>query len=175
MIELETERLVLRPWRLDDLDALAQFYDQPDDLGLKFIGGPVKRDIAWRIMCVRVGMWQLRGYGIFAVVEKASREWVGHCGLMHHVDKDETGPNLAYSIKINRRGRGFATEAADRVARYTFDKLLHPSVVTYIDPDNGASRRVVEKLGAAKTGMININDTPTEIWCVPDRTSISRI
>ena len=77
---LETERLILREFRIADLDAHAATLGDPEVM--RFIGGkPMSREDSWRRLCSGVGSWQLVGIGPWAVELKADGRMVGHCGF----------------------------------------------------------------------------------------------
>jgi uncharacterized protein len=78
---LETERLILREWRADDFEAFAGMMADPKVM--QFLAGdgkPLSRSVAWRAFTDMVGHWTLRGFGMFAVIEKASGLLVGRAG-----------------------------------------------------------------------------------------------
>ena len=77
---LTTERLTLRGWRDDDLDAYAAIAADPEVM--RFMGGPLDRMDTWRQMAVFAGHWELRGYGLW-VVERDG-ELIGRVGLLRH-------------------------------------------------------------------------------------------
>ena len=62
---LTTERLTLRGWREDDLDAYAAIAADPEVM--RFMGGPLDRADTWRQIAVFVGHWELRGHGLWVV------------------------------------------------------------------------------------------------------------
>jgi RimJ/RimL family protein N-acetyltransferase len=164
---LDTERLILRGWRMDDVDELAAFYGRTDDPGLGYIGGGGDRGTAWRVICMRIGMWQLRGYGLFAVEERSSRDWIGWAGLLHHEETYATRPELAYSIRMQSRGNGYAVEAARRTVEFVYRNLRHSDIVAYIRPENTASQSVARALGASPNGTIETSGKVSDIWHVP--------
>src|SRR5437762_11305313 len=78
---LETERLILRPWTLDDFDGFAAMCADPQVM--RFLaedGKPLSRFGAWRAMAGIVGHWTLRGFGLFAVTERTTGALVGRIG-----------------------------------------------------------------------------------------------
>jgi len=80
-IVLETERLVLRTWTLDDFDDLAAMLADPKVMEFLAIDGkPESRFAAWRALCGIVGHWQLLGFGMFAAIDRASGALVGRVG-----------------------------------------------------------------------------------------------
>jgi RimJ/RimL family protein N-acetyltransferase len=84
MVPLETERLRLRMFRETDLDAHAAMSADPEVMRyLGATGEPLTRLDAWRQMAMFLGHWQLRGYGVWAVEERASGTFVGRIGLFN--------------------------------------------------------------------------------------------
>ncbi|MGZ6971459.1 MAG: GNAT family N-acetyltransferase, partial [Thermoanaerobaculia bacterium] len=81
MIELLTERLQLRVFERDDFEAHAEICADPEVM--KYIrAGPLSRVDSWWQMARYVGHWHLRGYGLWAVVERATGRLIGHLGYL---------------------------------------------------------------------------------------------
>ena len=78
---LETERLILRPPELADVDPWMAFMGSDASAN---IGGPVPALRAWGSLMMGAGDWALRGYGMFSVVEKASGACIGRVGPVHY-------------------------------------------------------------------------------------------
>jgi RimJ/RimL family protein N-acetyltransferase len=156
MTELETERLRLRQCRPTDIEHFAVFF--ADEEMARYVGGACDRDDAWRRMAVIVGHWTLRGYGMWALEEKATGAFAGCAGLWFSDGWPEL--ELGWWLMRNMQGRGYATEAALRTRHYAYDVLGADTLVSYIDPDNAASKRVAERLGAAFEGIIQLNGQP---------------
>ena len=70
MSTLETERLILRPWHAGDFAAFERYYADADDA--RYVGGRKDREHAWRHLALQLGHWALKGFGYWAVDEKAS-------------------------------------------------------------------------------------------------------
>ncbi len=79
MNSIETSRLLLRLWKNSDSDIFIRYY--ADEKNAKYVGGQKNADEAWRHMALQVGHWQLKGFGYWAVDEKASGDFVGCIGL----------------------------------------------------------------------------------------------
>lgn len=161
---LETDRLVLRMFRESDTDAYADMVGDPDVM--RFLGGgkPVSREEAWRNMALILGHWHLRGFGMWAVVEKASGEMVGRVGCW----QPEGWPGLEVGWTLRRRfwGRGYATEAARASVAYAFDELDQARVISLIAPENVNSIRVAERLGEKPVGEWEVFGTKVIIHAV---------
>lgn len=151
-MEIETDRLRLRHWREDDFEAYAAFYT--DEELCRFIGGACSRFEAWRRLAMVAGHWALRGFGLWAVEERVSRRFVGCVGLQHPAGWPEL--EVGYWVVREMQGRGYATEAARAARDYAFDTLHAEQVVSYIDPDNAASIRVAERLGAIAESIVDL-------------------
>lgn len=144
--ELETARLRLRMLREEDLDALAALSADPEVMRyLSADGKPVSRSQAWRSMAATVGHWQLRGYGMWALEEKASGRFVGRGGLW----RPEGWPEMEVGWTLAREhwGRGFATEMAHAALAQARERLGAKRIISLIAPDNVRSIRVAEGIG----------------------------
>ncbi len=146
--QLQTDRLLLRGFQAADLDDYAALRALPEVA--RYIGGPHSPAQAWDRMAVMIGSWTLRGYGVFAVVERETGRVIGHAGILHQPDWPE--PEIAYTVHPDVWGRGFAPEAARAARAWAFDGYAFPRLVSYIEPSNARSIRVAQKLGAVRDG-----------------------
>jgi RimJ/RimL family protein N-acetyltransferase len=158
--ELRTARLRLRAFRADDLDDYAAIRADPEVA--RFIGGLFSRPETWDRLAAMIGQWGLRGYGVFAIEEAASRQVIGHVGILHPDDWPE--PEIAYTIGPASWGQGYATEAARAVRAWAFDSYAFPRLVSFIVPANARSIRVAEKLGAIRDGTVTLRGTIADVW-----------
>ncbi len=159
-----TERLILRGWREADFDPFAEFW--ADEESARFVGGACGRDAAWRIFATFLGHWALRGYGLWALEEKASGALAGYCGLWRPEGWPEV--ELGWSLLARSRGRGLATEAALRVRRHAYEDLGATTLISFVDPKNAPSVAVAERLGARLDGQFELRDAMVDIWRHPD-------
>ncbi|HEY8505178.1 MAG TPA: GNAT family acetyltransferase [Gemmataceae bacterium] len=162
MHTLETDRLVLRMFRESDLDAYAEMCADAEVMRFLGDGRPMSRPEAWRHMAVVLGHWQLRGYGLWAVEERASGEMVGRVGCW----RPEGWPGLEVGWALRRAwwGRGYATEAARAALRFAFAELGQAHVISLIRPGNSASVRVAERLGQRPEGAIEMAGSPALVY-----------
>ncbi len=154
MVEVTTERLVMRQWRQSDFEVYADFFSSPETA--RFVGGEMSRDKAWRAMATMAGHWMLKGFGVWAVEQKSAPGLVGAIGLW----EPEGWPELevGYWLTPQAHGKGYATEAAVRARDYAYAELGAKTLVSYIDPDNLPSRRVAERMGAQHEKTITLLD-----------------
>ena len=145
MITLTTERLLLRPFRADDIDAYAAFC--ADSEVMRFLGdrGVLGRDDAWRQMAMLVGHWTLRGYGMWALEERATGTLVGRAGL--HYPDGWPEPEIGWALARPYWGRGLAYEAARASFEHAFKTLGWTRAISLIDSANTRSIHLAERLG----------------------------
>jgi len=167
--ELQTERLLLRALREEDLSAFAEFI--ADATATRFVGGPGNRQNAWRRMAMFVGHWTLRGYGPWALEEKATGRWVGYTGLWNPEGWPE--PELMWGLAVGSQGRGYATEGARRIRDYAYRELGWTTLTSNINPANERSQGVARRLGAVRERDIMIGEHPVGVYRHPGPNSIN--
>jgi RimJ/RimL family protein N-acetyltransferase len=140
---LSTERLTLRPFREDDLDAWAEVVGDPEVA--QFVGGVRSRVEAWERIATYLGHWELRGYGQWAVEVKRSQTFIGRAGLWY----PEGWPELEVGWTLARSawGEGYATEAGREAMRWGFEDRGLDRIGSVIAVDNARSRAVAVRLG----------------------------
>lgn len=141
---LRTERLILRPYRLDDFDAYAALNGSPEVM--RYIAEAQDRPTAFRAFCAVVGHWHYRGHGIWAVEEIATGKLVGGAGLVRWEGRKDL--EVGYILHPGAQGKGYASEASRAALRYAHEVLGARGVVAVIHADNAPSIRVAERLGA---------------------------
>ena len=106
---LETERLILREGRESDFETLVAFY--ADEEASKPVGGPLNRAQAWGRTAFNRGHWALRGYGNWALEEKATGDYAGWAGLWFPEGFPEPRDRLLHRPVASALS-GYAREAA---------------------------------------------------------------
>ena len=143
---LETERLALREWTHDDVEAL--FGLVSDAEVMRYVDdGKAWEDVGRvRDWIARLNeSYRTRGFSRWAVVEKGSGEVVGSCGFAPLSWSGEI--DFGYMFRRDCWGRGYATEIGRAAMRHGFERYGFQKVVASIAPENDASRRVLTKLG----------------------------
>ncbi len=151
---LETDRLILRQWEEGDFEPYADFY--ADEAMARYVGGPSDREKAWRRFAALIGHWTLRGYGYWAVEEKASGRLAGSVGLWFSDGWPEL--ELGYWLVPAMHGKGYAIEAGLASRDYAWEVVGAETLVSYIHPDNEPSMRVAKRLGARREELIELLD-----------------
>jgi RimJ/RimL family protein N-acetyltransferase len=141
---LETDRLLMRGWREEDLEPYAALMADPG-VQRYLEGRPYDRWESWRSMALHAGHWVLRGHGFWVVERRDSGEFVGRVGLW----RPEGWPGLEVGWTLARAhwGRGYATEAGAAALGHAFEALGAERVLSVIHPENEPSKRVAERLG----------------------------
>ncbi|MBX4956325.1 GNAT family N-acetyltransferase [Rhizobium lentis] len=157
---LETERLTLRPHRLDDFEAHAALW--ADEEVVRFITGvPSTREQSWSRMLRLAGMWHHMGFGFLAMVEKESRQFIGEAGFLEA--RREMEPSIEGTMEVGwalmptAQGRGYATEALAALIGWAEAHFPGKAMSCIISPDNVASLRVAAKLGFRETARTQYN------------------
>jgi RimJ/RimL family protein N-acetyltransferase len=158
---LETERLLLRQWREEDFEAYARVC--ADAEVMRFLGGkPFTRLEAWRHMAMLVGHWLLRGYGHWAVEEKATGRMVGRMGFFN--PEGWPGFEVGWTLARECWGRGYASEGARRMLAHAFTEMGREHVISLIHRDNLASIRVAERVGETLEGETELMGIPVLVY-----------
>jgi RimJ/RimL family protein N-acetyltransferase len=161
---IETPRLLLRRFTRDDLDAWAEINADADVMRYVGDGKPRSRDESQRRLNAILDHWDRHGFGLWALVEKASGELMGFCGLQY---LDNT-PEIEVGYRLAKRfwGKGFATEAARASLRYGFETLGLDRIVAVVQPENVASCRVIEKIGLRYVKDARFYDTDVKYYAI---------
>lgn len=161
MTEIVTERLHMRLFRPEDFEAHARINADPEVM--RFLPpGPMTRVEAWRQMAQYVGHWQLRGYGMWAVVERSTGELLGRIGLLN--PEGGLGFEVGWALARRAWGKGFAFEGAQAAVRHAFTAVGRDHVIAVIHPENVRSIRVAERLGGAREREAEVAGVPLVIY-----------
>lgn len=154
MAELETERLLLREWREEDVGEYARICSDPEVMRFMMPARPVTYAEAALDAANLREHWRRQGFGHWVVEEKETGRFVGRTGVKRHPDWDLDPDNTEIGWLYDREvwGRGYATEGALAAVRFCLEELGRPEVISIAHPDNAASRRVMEKAGLSYAG-----------------------
>jgi RimJ/RimL family protein N-acetyltransferase len=156
---LETERLLLRWFTLDDLDAFNVLGTDPQII--RYVGNqPFASLEAARETLASAPLrdYATYGYGRFACVWKPTGQIIGFCGPKFLPDSGEV--DLGYRFLPRFWGMGLATESGSAVVDYARQQLDLQRLVGWVHPDNVASARVLAKLGFSFDRRTTIADYP---------------
>ncbi|QIG96033.1 MULTISPECIES: GNAT family N-acetyltransferase [unclassified Bradyrhizobium] len=161
---IETERLLLRPWRASDIADNTAMLSDPETA--RFITPdhqPVTSELkGWRNAAVISGHWTLHGFGMFAVEEKSSSRYIGRVGPYY--PPEWPGFEVGWGIAKAHRGKGYAVEAARAAIDFVFANFTVDRIIHCIDPANVASQAVARRLGAVNEGPGRLEGDVVDIW-----------
>ncbi len=162
---LETDRLILRMFGNDDLDAYHAICSDAEVMEFIGQGKTMTRLDTWRHMAMMLGHWQLRGYGSWAVEEKRSGKLVGRVGFIH----PDGWPGLEIGWALGRAawGLGYASEAARAALERGFGGFGFSRVISLIHRENTRSIRVAERLGGIQDGMTELLGMRVLVYAYP--------
>jgi len=155
---LKTERLILRPFTLDDVEDVLEYTQDPEWARYQNNIPPVPytREDAEKIVTmltdssswVQIGILQ-----VFAITLKG--KVIGEIGVnQREEDQKNERTELVYSLSRQHWGKGLMTEAANAVMDWTFQSYSFNRMFAYCDPRNIGSRRVLEKTGMKQEGLL---------------------
>jgi ribosomal-protein-alanine N-acetyltransferase len=145
--ELRTARLRIRPWREEDFEPYAAM--NADPRVMEFFPGVLSPDESRMRMARGHARLAERGYGLWPIEVPGGAPFIGMVGL---TDPDFAAPfmpavEIGWRLAAEHWGKGYATEAAQAVLAYGFERLGLAEIVSFTTVANVRSRRVMEKLG----------------------------
>ena len=163
-MELRTPRLILRSFREEDVDAMAQLFANPDFM--RFSLGVFTERKKTVEFIEKVMDWNRAGIpSQFTVVPRGEDAIVGYCGFFQHAEVPGE-IEIGYRLHPDYWNRGLITEAARAVRDHGFADLELPRVISLIHPENIPSRRVAEKNGMDVEKQIMFRGFPTLVYAI---------
>lgn len=145
MAVLSTQRLILREMTGADLDDLAALLG--DEYVMRYYPRPKTRSEAQDWINWNQGLYRDHGFGLWAMVLRATGEFAGDCGLTVQRVDDVDEIEVGYHVRADLQGNGYATEAASAARDFARDRLGLHRLIAIIDPANTPSRNVAGKIG----------------------------
>ena len=144
---VETDRLLLRPFTEDDLGRYFEIHATPEVRASLHTPDTFSRDDAWAQMASHRGQWALRGSGQWAVTLKATGELIGRAGTHRPERRDWPGLECGWTFDPAHWGNGYATEAGRATVEWAFANHDDDRLVSVILPTNAPSQAVAARLG----------------------------
>ncbi len=142
---IETERLLLREYTMDDFDAPYEIMSDPETMQhypAPFDEARTRRWIEWNLE-----NYQQYGFGLWAVVLKETGEFIGDCGITIQNIDGEMLPEIGYHIRRDCQRKGYAREAAKAVRDWAFRNTDHPTLYSYCKYTNVPSIKTARSIG----------------------------
>lgn len=158
---LQTERLVLRGFQLDDFAAMADMWTRPEIV--RFIGGrPLSREQAWIRLLRHIGMWSFMGFGFWAITTRETGQLIGEAGF-HDMKRDLT-PSIegtmeaGWGLTPEAQGQGYASEALKAALAWADVNHAEKAMTCIIDAENAPSIRLARKHGFEEYARATYHD-----------------
>lgn len=160
---IETQRLILRPHKKDDLVLCAAMWADPDIV--RYTTGVVSSEQkTWMRMLSYLGLWEILGFGYWAVEEKSSGKYIGELGFAdfcREMNPSLKGyPEMGWAFCREAHGKGYATEGCLAALEWGKTFLSSRKLFCIIHPKNSPSFKIAEKCGFKKVLETTINDVP---------------
>jgi RimJ/RimL family protein N-acetyltransferase len=166
---VETDRLLLRPWREDDGVELQRLFSDDAVRG----GRRFPPDRIATIAESSVRQWRVNGFGPWAAIEKATGSWIGRVGL-DELDQWPEPDRIEVGFELHAAwwGRGLATESARAALAFGFEQHGLDRIISVTAAAHTAARRVMEKAGLMYWGTRYwMNPEIPVVWYAIDRAS----
>jgi RimJ/RimL family protein N-acetyltransferase len=158
----QTERLTCRRWLPSDIDAIFRVYSDPD--GSRWVGDgtPITYTECERWLHVTANNYATRGYGMFALDDRSTKETLGFCGLVH--PSGQLRVEIKYAFLRSHWGKGYASEIVPQLLAYGVRNHRLEEVIATVDPENVASQRVLLKSGFVFDKVVNDESGATQVY-----------
>ena len=141
---IETDRLLLREFILDDAEKFYQLNLNPNVI--KYTGNTAFKSIEEaKLFLENYNDYKVNGYGRWAVINKDSNEFIGWCGLKYGELENET--DIGFRFFEEKWNKGYATESATACLKYGFEVLKSNRIIGRAMKENTTSIKVLEKIG----------------------------
>lgn len=165
-MKLNTERLILREFTIDDLDAFAWIVSDPEVMRFSLYGSMNKEQAREYLQGRIIAHYSEHGYGLYAVILKANNSLIGLIGLISQNIDGESKVELGYRLHPQYWGKGLATEACLAVCQYAFTQLGINELISIIDPQNIRSLEVAKRVGMKYLKETLFHNTPVQIYMI---------
>ena len=132
---------------------------------MRWVGGgePITQEGCAKWLEVTANNYRVRGYGMFALLDRRTGEVVGFCGLVH--PGGQVDAEIKYALKRSYWGAGLATEAASAMLAYGATTHNLAEIIATTAPENAASHRVLLKAGMRRAELRDNGDgTLTQVF-----------
>ena len=161
---IETERLLLRPFRADDLDAFCAIHASPDVVRYLYFDTPTRE--AARIMLEkRTRQVEIlrQGDKLMLALELRGGAVIGDVFLTWLSEAHKQG-EIGFVLHSTHQGKGLAREAAEAMLKLGFETLGLHRIEAHLDARNAASAKLLERLGMRREGAILENEFVKGEW-----------
>ena len=145
---IETERLILREYKMEDFDGLFELLSDPETM--QHYPKPYDADGTRRWLNWSLDNYEKYGFGLWAMELKETGEFLGDCGLTLQNIDGESLPEIGYHIHKRHWRQGFGSEAARAVRDWAFEHTDYNCLYSYMKYTNVASYSTAASCGMKK-------------------------
>ena len=164
---LETERIILREHRKQDLPAYKALWADPAVVRYT-TGLPQTEEESWRRVLMARGHWAVNGYGYWVLEDRTSGKLIGEAGFaeFHRALRPSLNgmPEIGWILASQVHGKGLATEAVNAIHAWGDANFESARTCCIISPENQASIRVAEKTGYHEVAHTIYRDHPVIVF-----------
>lgn len=142
---LETKRLILRQWTMDDKEKLKNFLG--DKRVMYAYNGAFNDQKINEWLLWNLNLYDNKGYGLWAIERKEDGQVIGECGLTDQIVDGNTYLEIGYHLTFDFWHHGYITEAVEEVRKFAFEELEAEEIVAIIRDTNIASMNVAIRSG----------------------------
>ena len=143
---INTQRLILRPFKSTDIEAAQQLFSCPAVMRFS-LNGPYSEEKSTKLINQCILNSQNNQPSLLAVIEKTSGLLIGSCGFFQQKIQGRPELELGYRLLKNHWGKGLATEACCALKKVAAEEMGLSRLISLIEKENIASVRVAEKNG----------------------------
>ena len=142
---IETKRLILREYTMDDLEELYKILSCP--ITMSHYPKPYDYEGAKRWINWCINSYKTNGFGLWAMILKETNTFIGDCGLSLQNIDGEICPEIGYHIYKDYWRNGYGKEAAEAVKEWAFKNTNYETLYSYMTISNIASYKTAEAIG----------------------------
>ncbi|PWK27981.1 RimJ/RimL family protein N-acetyltransferase [Arcicella aurantiaca] len=161
-IVIETERLILRKFTIEDASFVLELVNTP--AWLQFIGDRNVHTVEEAenyLLNGNIKSYADYGFGFYLVATKESNEAIGMCGIVKRDSLDDI--DIGFAFLPNSIGKGYGYEAASATLDYGLNVLKLGRIVAIVDPENANSIALIKKIGLKYEKMVQISTNDIEL------------
>ena len=161
-IVINTERLILQKFTLNDAPFMLELLNTPD--WLRFIGDRNVHTVEEAEQYLLTGYmksYETHGFGFYAVMLKKTEELIGMCGLIKRDTLENVDIGFAFLPQF--MGKGYGSEAASATLHYAQNELKLEKIIAIVNPENKVSVALIKKMGLRFEKMIQLSHKDIEL------------
>lgn len=166
-IVAETNRLIIRWFEPEDIDALYALYEDDDakrySEALSLDRDEEKEKLESYIRYV----YGFYGFGLFAVCLKDTGALIGRCGVWMTELDDEPEMEIGYLIRKDYRHQGFGYESVMAILEFAAEETDIHRIIAKIHPENQSSLKLIENAGFEKIGSVTNEASEMFLYAKP--------